>query len=233
MARGRAWKPRGQVWRALRRSSIVWWAAAIALGLVTASVAGSAVGRATSAADAWGSSQSVWVVRRAVAAGDVFESSDVALADRPRGVVPDGALDAAASPIGEATRVTVRPGEVVLTDRLAGRGAQGVAAMVSPGFRAIALKNDAALPVVRQGDRVDVLATFDVGDELGGDADGQAPPSFAVASDAEVLTVTSSTITIAVDERDAPRVAFALAKAAVTLALRGPASAREVNGDDR
>jgi len=232
MARRRVWKPRGRVWRAIRRSSIVWWVAAIALGLLTASVVGDAVGRATRAADAWGSSQSVWVVRRAVAAGDVFVSSDVALTDRPRGVVPEGALDAAASPVGEATRVSVRPGEVVLTERLAGRGAHGIAAMVPPGFRAIALRNDEALPVVRQGDRVDVLATFDVGDTAGGASDDGAAPSFAVASDAEVLTVTSSTITLAVDERDAPRVAFALAKAAVTLALRGPVSAREVNSDD-
>ncbi len=237
MAARRAWKPRGRAWRVVRRSAVLWWVVTIALGLITASVVGSAIGRATRAADDWGSSRSVWVVRRAVAAGDVFAPADVRLAHRPRGVVPDGALDASATPVGEATRVSVTPGEVVLTGRLAGRGAHGVAAMVPAGFRALALKNDDTMPLVRPGDRVDVLATFDIGDELGGPAsiDGStdAAPSFAVASNAEVLSVTAGAITLAVNVREAPRVAFALAKAAVTLALRGPASAREIDTDDR
>lgn len=235
MAARRAWKPRGRAWRVVRRSAVAWWVVTIALGLITASVVGSAVGRATRAADDWGSSRSVWVVRRAVAAGDVFAPADVRLAHRPRGVVPEGALDATATPVGEATRVSVTPGEVVLTERLAGRGVHGVAAMVPAGFRAVALKNDDTMPLVRPGDRVDVLATFDVGDELGGppSSDGGGAPSFAVASNAEVLSVTAGAITLAVNVREAPRVAFALAKAAVTLALRGPASASEIDTDDR
>ncbi|MBA2608401.1 MAG: Flp pilus assembly protein CpaB [Actinobacteria bacterium] len=235
MASQRGWRPRGRTWRKIRRSAVVWWAVTIALGLATMSVVGSAIGKATQAAEDWGSSRSVWVVRRSVAAGEVFVHTDVALAERPRGVVPDGALDATTTPVGEASRVAVQPGEVVLTERLAGRGAHGVAAMVAPGFRAVALKNDETMPLVRQGDRVDVLATFDVGDELDGGAsgDGGAAPSFAVASDAEVLSVSPRAITLAVDVKDAARVAFALAKASVTLALRGPGSASEIDGDYR
>jgi Flp pilus assembly protein CpaB len=151
-------------------------------------------------------------------------------------VVPDGALDAATSPVGEATRVDVQRGEVVLTQRLAGRGAHGVAAMVPPRFRAVAIKNDDTMPAVRPGDRVDVLATFDVVDAPAADGTTAvdapvAAPSFAVASNAEVLTVSSRAITLAVDADAAPRIAFALAKAAVTLVLRGPGSAREIDGD--
>jgi len=226
--RQREWKPRrGRAWRVVRRSAVLWWALTIIVGMLTAMVVGSAVGRTTAAADRLGRTRDVWVVRRAVAAGDVFETGDVVLNARPRGLVPSGALDAAATPIGEATRVTVVPGEVVLTARLAGRGAHGIAAIVAPGFRAVALPIDESMPVVQVGDRVDVLATFDVGgvDEAA-EASGDAP-SFAVAANAEVLAVSARTITLAVTAKDAPRVAFALAKATVTLALRGPDVATE------
>jgi Flp pilus assembly protein CpaB len=139
-------------------------------------------------------------------------------------VVPAGAVDAATSPVGEATRVTLAVGEVVLTARLAGRGAHGIAAMVAPGYRAIALPNDEHTPVAQVGDRVDVIATFDVGNDV--ETDSAAAPSVAIASGAEVLAVAPRTLTVAVAVDDAPRVAFALAKGAVTVVLRGGASER-------
>lgn len=215
------WKPRGQLRRLARRSAVVWWSAAVVLGLITATVVNSAVHRTAAAADAWGTNRRVWVVEREVRAGAALSADDVGLKRWPKGVVPRGALDAESSPVGEATRVALMPGEVVLTQRLAGHGAQGVAALVTAGRRAIAIKNDESMPVVRSGDRVDVLATFDVADDLAAPDTANAAPSFAVASDAEVLTVSARTITISVANRDAPRVAFALARAAVTLALRG------------
>lgn len=218
----------GRLWRRIGRSSVVWWTITAALGLLTASVVGSAIGRATQAADAWGTDTAVWVVRHAVEAGGVIAKRDVALTTRPRAVVPEGALDGTASPIGEASRVAISVGEVVLTNRLAGHGAAGVAAMVPPGFRAVAIPHDDAMPRLAAGDRVDVLATFDVGDGVG---EATTEPSFAVASDAEVLQVTDAAVTVAVEARHAPRVAFALAKAAVTLVLRGPL-AGEIDADD-
>lgn len=221
--------PYGRTWRRIRRSSIAWWAITIALGLITASVVGSSIGRATQAAQAWGTNASVWIVRHVVDAGDVITARDVQLTHRPRGVVPEGALDGAASPVGEATRIALVVGEIVLTERLAGHGTSGVAAMVAPGYRAIAIPAADALPRIAPGDRVDVLATFDVGDAEGGVATTE--PSFAVASDAEVLAVSSQAITVAVEARHAARVAFALAKAAVTLVVRGP-SASDVDADD-
>lgn len=224
----REWKPRrGRAWRVVRRSAVLWWTLTIAMGLITAMVVGSAVGRTTAAADRLGRTRDVWVVRRPVAAGDVFDKGDAVVRSRPRGLVPVGALDAASTPIGEATRVAVVPGEVVLTDRLAGRGARGIAAVVPPGYRAVALPIDETMPLVQAGDRVDVLATFDVGGAADDPAGSGAAPSFAVATNAEVLAVSTRTITLAVIARDAPRVAFALAKAAVTLALRGPDVASE------
>jgi Flp pilus assembly protein CpaB len=204
---------------ALRRSAALWWAVSIAFGVITAAVVSTSVGRATSAAAAWGSERSVWIVRRPVVAGDVIGALAVRRTRLPRGVVPEGALDGASSPVGEATRVGLVRGEVVVTARLAGRGAHGVAAMVAAGHRAVAVPNDDHMPAVRVGDRVDVLVTFDVSD----DTDGEAP-SFAVAAGAEVLAVTPRALTLAVRAEDAPRVAFALAKGAITVAVRGPAA---------
>ncbi len=63
----RGWKPRrGRAWRVVRRSSLLWWTLTLTMGLVTATVVGSAIGRATSAADRWGESRAVWLVRHAL-----------------------------------------------------------------------------------------------------------------------------------------------------------------------
>lgn len=219
MGRG-SWKPRRGLRLVLRRSALAWWIVTLLVGGLTASVVSSSVSRATEGAEAWGSTRAVWVVTRALDAGEVIDPNAVRRARRPRGVVPEGALDGVSSPVGEATRVALAPGEVVLVARLAGRGAHGIAAMVRPGYRAVAVPNDDRMPAVRVGDRVDVLATFDVGDDLGGAA-GTAAPSFPVARNAEVLAVTARALTLAVDADDAPRIAFALAKGAVAISLRG------------
>jgi Flp pilus assembly protein CpaB len=202
---------------AVRRSALLWWTVTIALGLITTLVVSSSLATATRAAQSWGAEREVWVVQRALEGGDVITSLTVRKTRLPRGVVPDGALDGAATPVGEATRVALHRGEVVLTSRLAGAGAHGVAALVPPGHRAIAVPNDEPMPTVRVGDRVDVLATFDVDG-------GESEPSVAVASGAEVLMVTARALTLAVVTDEAPRVAFALAKGAVTVALRGGAA---------
>ena len=222
--RNQPWKPRRGIVFAVRRSVVLWWTLTVVAALLTASVVGSSVGRATRAAHAWGSNRAVWVVQRPVSAGAVINALAVRRTSLPRGVVPDGALDAATSPVGEATRVALVPGEVVLTARLAGRGARGVAAMVAPGYRAIALPNDEHTPVVHSGDRVDIIATFDVGNDLE-TAAPTAAPSVTIASGSEVLAVAPRTLTVAVAAGDTPRVAFALAKGAVTVVLRGGVSA--------
>lgn len=213
----RAWKPKRGLRFALRRSAALWWAATIVLALVTANVAGSAMRTARGAADAWGTSREVWVVQRPLDPGDVIGRVDVQKSQVPAALVPDGALDGASSPVGEATRVGLSTGEVVLVARLAGRGAHGVAAMVEPGHRGVAIPYDDQMPRVRVGDRVDLLATFDVEDPA-------AEPSFAIAANVAVLAVTARALTVAVPTENAARVAFALTKGAVTVALRGGVS---------
>jgi Flp pilus assembly protein CpaB len=220
--RNQPWKPRRGIVLAVRRSAALWWTLTIVLALLTASFVGSSLSQARHAAATWGTERAVWVVDRPVDAGDVIGATDVRRARLPRGVVPAGALEAATSPVGEATRVALMRGEVVLTARLAGRGARGVAAMLAPGSRAIALPNDEHTPVVQLGDRVDVIATFDVGDDL--ETASVAAPAVAVATNAEVLAVAPRALTVAVAVDDASRVAFALAKGAVTVVLRSGVS---------
>lgn len=220
----RQWKPRGRMRRALRRSSVVWWTGAVVLSLVTASIVSGNLSRAAREADGWGTQRPVWVVRRAVPAGDVVVAADVTLSRRPKRVVPLGALGASASPVGDATRVALVPGEFVVGDRLAARGVRGLAALVAPGYRAVAVPVDDASPQLRAGDRVDVIATFDVGDALEQAGEEARTPAVAVAANAAVIAVTPKAATLAVTSREAPRVAFALARAAVTLSLRGGAS---------
>jgi Flp pilus assembly protein CpaB len=222
--RNQPWKPRRGIVFAVRRSAVLWWTVTVVLALLTASVVGSSVGRATRGARAWGTDRAVWLVTRPVGAGDVISATAVHRGRLPRGVIPDGALDTATSPVGEAARVALARGEVVLTSRLAGRGARGVAAMVPPGYRGVALPNDEHMPRLQIGDRVDIIATFDVGNDL--ETANVAAPSVAIASAAEVLGVAPRTLTVAVATDDAPRVAFAMAKGAVTVVLRGASEPR-------
>lgn len=220
--RQKQWKPRGRLRRIARRSSALWWTAAVTLGVVTASVTSTAIRQTTDAAAAWGTERPVWVVAEPVAAGDRIAAGDVELVARPRGLVPVGALGATSSPVGDAARVALARGEVVIADRLVGRGAEGIAAVVASGRRAIALRSDESTPRVRPGDRVDLLATFDVGDP--GSGESRPEPTITVANGAEVVAVSPRAITVSVADREAPRVAFALARGALTVALRGAAS---------
>ena len=215
--------------RVVRRSPLLWWVAAALVGALTATVVAQSLGRAQAEADRWGVGQRVWVMRRAVPAGVPLVDGDAVVERRPRGLVPSGALGAGSPPFGRAARIELARGEVVIATRLAGGGVTGLAAAVPANRLGVGIPGGPGMPPLRVGDRVDVLATFDLGDAAPGPATpdanspaAESPPSFAVALDGEVLAVSTATITLAVDSVDAPRVAFAVAKGAVTLALRGP-----------
>lgn len=213
-------------WRTLRRSALLWWTAAAVVGALTAAVVAQSLSRVEAESARWGRMQRVWVMHQPIEAGVALTRGDVGLESRPRGLVPAGALDAASSPLGRAARIELTAGQVLVATHLAGGAVRGPAAAIAPGRLGVGIPSGPGMPPVRVGDQVDVLATFDVGgSDLEGAAaqpDSTAPPSFSVAVDAEVLVVSPTTITVSVDALDAPRVAFAVARGAVTLALRGP-----------
>jgi Flp pilus assembly protein CpaB len=181
--------------------------AAFLLVALTGITVSSLVGRASAMASRWGAPEQVAVAARFLPAGAVVASGEIVLRDVPSGLVPEGALRR--PPVGRTLLAPLAQGEVVTAGRVAGTGVGGLAALLPDGGRALAVPIGPGTPPLRRGDRVDVLATFE-GDE----------PTFAVASSAAVLAVTrDKSVTVAVTADEAPRVAFALAQGAVTLAL--------------
>ena len=223
MARARSHRPPAlpylpwrRALRRARRAAAAWWVvAAVVAGLSGARLVDA--GRAAADARAeWGETVTVAVVARDLRAGHVVAATDISVEPRPRAVVPEGAL--AGDAVGRTVVTPIFGGEVVVAERLAPDGLTGVAALLPAGHRAVAVPVDGALgaasPAVRVGDRVDILATFDVGDE------GEAPAG-TVAEAVTVVAVDDATVTVAVRRDDAPRVAFAAARGTVALAIVG------------
>jgi Flp pilus assembly protein CpaB len=189
----------------LRRRPLPWWTGALVLAGVTALLVGRLAGDAAAERDRWGETVVVAVATADVAPGEVVVAERRRL---PRSVVPAGA---AGSADGAVAAVALHAGEIVLEARLAPGGTSAVAALVPEGHRAVAVPSGDGLPLA-VGDAVDVLATLDP---------ESAQPTFAVSRAARVVHVGESSVTVAVPLDDAPRVAFALAVGAVTLALSG------------
>ena len=188
----------------------------LVLAVVLAVVVGLAVHRATARAAAvtaeLGRTTLVAVAVRDVDPGEELSAGDVVLEHRPVAHVPDGAVTH--DPTGDAVRVGLRAGEVVVADRLAGHGRSGAAALVPEGWRAVAVPvADVPLPA-RPGDLVDVIASYDP-------TLVERDPSLVVAADAVVVDITDEATTVAVPRHRVTQVAFALANGIVTLALVG------------
>jgi Flp pilus assembly protein CpaB len=132
-------------------------------------------------------------------------------------------------------RHPVLAGEPLVAARLAPDGLTGAAALVPPGWRAVAVPlGPAGAPPLAVGDLVDVLAVMPTAglpglgsDGAGAGPDGTGPdgaaqePAFVLVERAAVVDVTDDAVTVAVPEGDAPRVAWALSNGAVVLALGG------------
>ena len=203
----------------LRRSPLPFWLLALALSLVTGLSVGRLVDEASRRAARLGGLTDVPVAARSVDAGRALRPADVAVRRLPAAVVPRGRL--ARSPAGRVTVVPLAAGEVLLAAKLAPDGLAGVAALVPSGHRALAVPVEPDGLDLRQGHRVDVLATFEVSAAEGAEGDA-APPTFPVATDALVVDVAEQAVTVAVTPAEAARVAFALARGTVTLALTAP-----------
>ena len=209
----------------LRRSPLPFWVLAVALALCTGLTVSRLVGEASARAERLGGLVDVVVAARQVDAGKRLRPADVTVRRLPADALPDGPLTASdPSVTGKVTLVPLVRGEVLLASKLAPDGLRGVAALVPPDHRALAVPVDQGGLSFRLGNRVDVLATFDVAaDPAAGDAGAAAAPAptFPVAVAALVVDVGDESVTVAVTGDEAPRVAFALARGTVTLALTG------------
>lgn len=179
----------------LHRIPLVRLLVALGLGLATFLTVRSALDSSPES----GPLAEVAVMARPVRAGLTLGSGDVRTTRLPADAVPDADLDE--SPVGRTARVDLVPGEVVLAARL---GPRGLAALLPPGARALAVPRAAGTPPLEPGQRVDLLAGGGV-----------------VVAGAAVLAVDDSGTTVAVPEVAAPAVAEAIAAGAVTLSLAG------------
>lgn len=195
------------LWK-LRHSGLGWWTAAFVLAALSALAVDTAIRAADEQRSRFGVLRTVAVVVEPVAPGEVLAPGDFEFRDVPAALLPEGA--ASRAPAGRVALVELIPGEIVLDVRLAPTGLRGAAALLPPGSVALAVPaGPAGRPPLSLGDRVDLLASF------------EGEPTFAVAAGATVIAVDEDTdiVTVAVTRDEAPRVAYALAHAPVTIAL--------------
>ena len=159
--------------------------------------------------------QRVAVARHQLEAGHRIRPEDVDWRDLPVGAVPRGALRD--SPVGRTTVDRVDEGEVLGRLRVAPDGLSGLAALVPPGRRAVAVPTSTGGLTLEPGDRVDVLATDRSASGLG----ERAGPGEVVADGALVLARDPTSVTVAVTPAEARALADALGRGAPLLDLEG------------
>lgn len=198
--------------------------------------------------------RSIVVARRPLPAAQPFSREDVELRSWPESSVPEGAFTdveaifaAGKAPVPAAG---ILAGEPVVASRLAATSnGTGLAALVQPGFRAVAVKVDDSIAragLVYPGVRVDVMATIR-------DPEGRGPSTriavenvrvLAVESRADVETqrpkeeqdrqmgqsgITNTVVTLEVRPHEAEVVALAQREGSVDLAVRNAADQAPVD----
>ncbi|HVM08997.1 MAG TPA: SAF domain-containing protein [Acidimicrobiales bacterium] len=184
----------------VRRSTLVTAVAAFTAAGLAGAVTANLLAAAAAARDRWGDMVAVDVLRRDLAPGSVIDAGDVERVERPRQLLPKGALLRA--PVGRVAVAPLVAGEVVVEARVSSD-------LVPDGWRAIAVPSpgSGAHPDVAPGDAVDVLDVTAVDDVT--TAEGIV---VAVRED-------DGMVTVAVPAADAGRVAYAAVAGTVVLAL--------------
>ena len=196
----------------------------VAVGLLAAAtglVVTSLVASAEAARDRWGRTRPVVVATRDLSPGDTIEGSDVEVRTLPEAAAGSTALREA--PTGAVVSQPVVAGEALVGQRLAPDGLSGVAALVPSGQRAVAVPlGPMGAPPLSIGDFVDVLAVVPVAaDGPAGAGADTGEPAFPLVEDARVVDVGEQSVSVAVPDVDAPRLAWTLTNGSVVLALAG------------
>ncbi len=204
-------------WRRSRRRTLR-WAAATGLALLAVGMVRVRADDAARTLAGLGRTRTVVVARHDLEPGRVVGGDDTELRTLPVAAVPDAALQR--PPTGRTVTAAIVAGEVISTSRLSPDGVEGLAALVPAGRRAIAVPTPDSRLRVRIDDRVDVLdpsgdRTYTV------DGSERSDGSDVVARAAIVIAVDDSTVTVAVDQREAASVAAALGRGTPVLALAG------------
>ena len=206
--------------RRLVRSPVVVWLAVIVLAAATGLTVTRLMAQAEAASARYGTLRSAVVAVRPAEIGAVLAPADVSVRQVPAAFLPEGSVSAVDDVVGRTVVVPVVPGQPVLRRFLAPEGLQGVAALLPPGTRGVAVPTGPPGTPLQRGDVVDVLATFDPS------VAGTGSPTFPVAAGALVIDVGEESATVAVTPEQSTRVAFALTQGVITLAVsadRSPA----------
>lgn len=209
--------------------TIVAWAAATLVALLTARVVATDLAALHRRAESLGPTRPVLVARRDVPLGARVSTADVRVVRRPDDVVPDRALHDDDAARGRVVAVPLLAGAVVTDRHLAPRSRTGLDGLVPAGSRAVRVPDDAGLRPP-PGAVVDVLVALDPALVAGG---GGGDATVTVAAGARVLATGDAgdgldgapAVTLLVTEVEAGRLAFAAANGAVTLALDPPEAA--------
>lgn len=198
---------------ALRRQPVVFWCLAGLATLCTFVILQSALETTTEGADAYGDLVETVVARHDLDVGHIVTGTDTEVALLPRAMVPAGTVSG--DPTGRTVRHPIVAGEAVAATRLGPDGAVGIAALLQPGERAVAISLPPHQAPIEVGQRVDVLATVDPSQAMG------RPPTSVVAEHAVVVAVDEAGITVAAPSADASRIATALSYAVISVAISG------------
>jgi Flp pilus assembly protein CpaB len=196
--------------RRITRSPAGYWIAVAVLAAATGLIVARLVVGAQAARQRFGGARPVAVATRTVAVGRVLSDRDVAVHEVPAAFGPADAAASHRAVVGRTVVVRLFAGEAVLDAHLAPAGLTGPTAHLRPGRRAVAIPVGAAVPAVGIGDEVDVLATQDTAGTV------------TVARAATVIDARPDAVTVALSTGEANAVADAVARGAVTLAVRSP-----------
>lgn len=200
------------------RSPIAFWVGVAVLAAITWSIVSGIVGGAEAQAARFGTLRDGVFATRPVAVGVVVTAQDVGVRRVPSAFLPEASMATPADVVGRTAVVPLFAGQAVVRGELAPFGLEGVAALLPPGTRAVAVPKGPATAPLRKGDVVDVLATFDT--SAAGPSNQE--PTFPVAVAALVVDVGPDAATVAVGPEEAKRVAFAVTQGTVTLAVGSP-----------
>lgn len=198
----------------LRHQPLGWWAVLFSASLMVGIFAYHAVDQSRAVAARYGSSVDVLVATRPLPAGSALKTSDVTTVPWPKGLVPSG-VHPLHQVAGKTLTVALAEGEPVFDSKIGAAGLSSYASLLHDGERAVVTRGDDMPSPWKAGDTVDVIAAFNSSEVAKSGA-------LTLVQNVRVLGVEDGAYVIAVPEKSAESVVYAVANDAVTLVLSRP-----------
>lgn len=191
------------------RSPKIYWTAALALAILTASASARFIESARESAERLEIGGAYVVASRRLTAGSVLSSADVELVALPQAIVPQSAISEL--PLGQRIRVDLDANEPLTGKDLASEESSAISARIDQGETALAIPAGPSSPRLSVGDRVDVISITP-----------EAQGSVLISTSSEVIEVTEDFVMIGIPRAKQTQVAEGIAAGVIQLALRPP-----------